>query len=114
MERFLAFIKLICSPRRSFAYRQKEAECLELKEKIRELESTITSLNAYILFNEGKPSLDDAVRAKARTDQPPIITNRLNRAEMDKKYQKRFEEKFKSDKSGLPNEFLPLETDQIS
>jgi hypothetical protein len=113
MERFIAFIKLLCSPRRSFAYRVKEAECAELKDRVAKLEAKIEELNGYILFNEGRPGLHEA-KPKQRGLSTPIIPNRLNRAEMDKKYQARIEGKIKNDKTGLPNEFLPLETDQIS
>jgi hypothetical protein len=120
LDRFFAFIKILCSPRRSFAFRMLESENKDLKVTLAKRETEIQQLQELNrLANKGQLLSDlQPKESKAKSIAPPA---RQSRAEIEKKYQERFRLRAQSirnrnlkntrseQQSGYPNDYLESE-----
>lgn len=125
LNRFLAFLGLVLSPRRSFAFRLLEREYEELKARCQEQQEEIRQLNEYSRYVAKQPLLTDA-QPKQKKEQPSVKQGLRRRAEIEAKNQKRFKQRYENilaakekrerkaeESPGFPNDY-PVNSTQIS
>jgi tRNA G18 (ribose-2'-O)-methylase SpoU len=126
LNRFIAFVGVLCSPRRSFAFRMLEAQNAELKEKIKDLEVEIRQLQEYSRYATKQPLLSDA-KPKEPKPKTPIKQQIMRRAEIEAKMQRKFKQRYEriqaakrkatknDDPQGYPNDYpMVVESESIS
>jgi hypothetical protein len=120
LHRLLTLVKILCSPRRSFAFRMLESENRELKVTLAKRETEIQQLNEYIRLVTKNPLLSET-QPKEQKGKAVVPPARRSRAEIEKKYQERFRLRAESirnrnlkkpqseQQSGYPNDYLESE-----
>lgn len=99
--RFFDFLKLLATPRRSFAYRQLERERDRLEGELAEARRQNQKLYDYVLLVTNNPAIADA-QPKEKAPAEPRKPARPTRAQIDAKYQQKFAERAEQRKAAQP------------